>query len=148
MNAAPSQLRPDLAVIAEQVTPGSRVLDIGCGDGALMRALRDKQCDVRGVEIDGASFVRAQHRPLAQEKVALRRHRVLRAVAFGIVGGRIDQQVDRLIALEIDDAQRLAGIDGVHPEVPRGDHFVMDYGAGKVGHMRIGGHGRQPFQRR
>ena len=36
MNPAPSQLRPDLAVIAEQVTLGSRVLDIGCGDGALM----------------------------------------------------------------------------------------------------------------
>ena len=58
MNAAPSQLRPDLAVIAEQVTPASRVLDIGCGDGALMRALRDKQCDVRGVEIDGSSVER------------------------------------------------------------------------------------------
>ena len=28
-------LRPDLAVIAAHVTPGSRVLDIGCGDGAL-----------------------------------------------------------------------------------------------------------------
>ena len=34
-------LRPDLAVIAANVAPGSRVLDIGCGDGALMAALRD-----------------------------------------------------------------------------------------------------------
>ncbi|PZT90384.1 MAG: methionine biosynthesis protein MetW [Citromicrobium sp.] len=46
-------LRPDLGVIARHVTPGSRVLDIGCGDGALMLALRERDCDVRGIEIDG-----------------------------------------------------------------------------------------------
>lgn len=46
-------LRPDLAAIARQIAPGSRVLDIGCGDGALMLALRNKKCDVRGIEIDG-----------------------------------------------------------------------------------------------
>ena len=46
-------IRPDLAVIAGRVSPGSRVLDIGCGDGALMMALREKDCDVRGIEIDG-----------------------------------------------------------------------------------------------
>ena len=46
-------IRPDLAVIAGHVSPGSRVLDIGCGDGALMMALREKDCDVRGIEIDG-----------------------------------------------------------------------------------------------
>lgn len=48
-----SQLRPDLAVIAANVAPGSRVLDIGCGDGALLAALRDgKQVDARGMELD------------------------------------------------------------------------------------------------
>lgn len=46
-------LRPDLAVIADNVVPGSRVLDIGCGDGVLMAALRDeKNVDARGMEID------------------------------------------------------------------------------------------------
>ena len=54
----PEALRADLAVIADHVAPGSRVLDIGCGDGALMLALREKQCDVRGIEIDGASVER------------------------------------------------------------------------------------------
>ncbi|MXP29890.1 methionine biosynthesis protein MetW [Porphyrobacter algicida] len=48
------KLRPDLAVIARHVAPGSRVLDVGCGDGALMAALRSQDCDVRGIEIDGA----------------------------------------------------------------------------------------------
>ncbi len=45
-------LRPDLAVIAEHVTAGARVLDIGCGEGELMAALRDKRgVDARGLEI-------------------------------------------------------------------------------------------------
>ncbi|MBX7541694.1 methionine biosynthesis protein MetW [Qipengyuania sphaerica] len=47
-------LRPDLAAIAEAIAPGARVLDIGCGDGALLANLRDaKQVDARGMEIDG-----------------------------------------------------------------------------------------------
>lgn len=51
-----SNLRPDLAVIAQNVAPGSSVLDVGCGDGALMLALRDeRQCDARGLEIDPAN---------------------------------------------------------------------------------------------
>lgn len=48
-----STLRPDLAVIAANIAPGSRVLDVGCGDGALMAALRDeRQVDARGMELD------------------------------------------------------------------------------------------------
>lgn len=46
-------LRPDLAVIASLITPQSRVLDVGCGDGELLRWLRDeKQVDGRGIELD------------------------------------------------------------------------------------------------
>lgn len=53
MNAALARLRPDLAVIARKIPAGSRVLDIGCGDGELMAALRDEsQVDARGLEID------------------------------------------------------------------------------------------------
>jgi methionine biosynthesis protein MetW len=49
---SPRPLRPDLAVIASRIAPGSRVLDIGCGDGALMAALLEGGCDARGMEID------------------------------------------------------------------------------------------------
>jgi methionine biosynthesis protein MetW len=49
-----SLLRPDLALIAAHVAPATRVLDVGCGDGALLEALRAKGCDARGMEIDGS----------------------------------------------------------------------------------------------
>jgi len=49
-------LRTDLAVIRDNVAPGSRVLDVGCGDGTLLEALRDgKGCDARGMELDPAN---------------------------------------------------------------------------------------------
>lgn len=59
-------LRPDLAIIAANVTPGSRVLDVGCGDGALMAALRDeRQCDARGLELDAGDVAAAMARGLS-----------------------------------------------------------------------------------
>ena len=59
-------LRPDLSVIADHVAPGSRVLDIGCGDGALMAALRDSRgCDSRGLEIDSGNVAAAVARGLS-----------------------------------------------------------------------------------
>ncbi|WP_380783165.1 methionine biosynthesis protein MetW [Sphingomonas sp. R86520] len=59
-------LRTDLAVIAENVAQGSRVLDIGCGDGALMAALRDaRDVDARGLEIDARNVASAVARGLS-----------------------------------------------------------------------------------
>ncbi len=59
-------LRTDLAVIAENVAQGSRVLDIGCGDGALMAALRDtREVDARGLEIDAHNVASAVARGLS-----------------------------------------------------------------------------------
>jgi methionine biosynthesis protein MetW len=45
-------LRADLRLIADWIEPGSQVLDLGCGDGALLAHLRDtRQCRGYGVEI-------------------------------------------------------------------------------------------------
>jgi methionine biosynthesis protein MetW len=48
-------LRRDLALIAEMIPPGTRVLDIGCGDGALLEHLvHDLGVDGRGIELSQA----------------------------------------------------------------------------------------------
>ena len=47
--------RVDLLFIADLVEPGSRVLDIGCGDGTLLRLLASSRgVDGRGVEVNQA----------------------------------------------------------------------------------------------
>ena len=44
--------RVDLKIITGFVTPGARVLDVGCGDGALLARLEEeKQADGRGIEL-------------------------------------------------------------------------------------------------
>src|SRR5207244_2262279 len=59
-------LRPDLAIIAANVQPVTRVLDVGCGDGALMAALRDQRgCDARGLELDPGDVSAAMARGLS-----------------------------------------------------------------------------------
>jgi len=55
-----SPLRPDLARIAHWIAPGSRVLDLGCGDGMLLAHLRThKQVIGIGVELDDARMIQS-----------------------------------------------------------------------------------------
>ncbi len=50
-------------VVADLIPPGSRVLDLGCGDGALLAYLRDhRQCTGYGVEIDDAKLIECVRR--------------------------------------------------------------------------------------
>jgi methionine biosynthesis protein MetW len=52
--------RSDYAIISDIVARGSRVLDLGCGDGELLAWLaQHKQVDARGVEISGPRVQRA-----------------------------------------------------------------------------------------
>ena len=45
--------RPDLAVIAELVDRGHRVLDLGCGDGSFLKMLKNERgAEVLGIELD------------------------------------------------------------------------------------------------
>lgn len=48
-----TELRPDFAAIAKWIEPGAKILDLGCGDGSLLRYLRDTHNVFGyGVEID------------------------------------------------------------------------------------------------
>ncbi|NRT57773.1 methionine biosynthesis protein MetW [Sphaerotilus uruguayifluvii] len=50
--------RQALELIADLVPAGSRVLDLGCGDGALLALLRDRRgCRGYGVELDDAKVL-------------------------------------------------------------------------------------------
>jgi methionine biosynthesis protein MetW len=50
--------RADFAAIAQWVKPGSRVLDLGCGDGSLFNYLRrERGISGYGVEIDDANVL-------------------------------------------------------------------------------------------
>jgi methionine biosynthesis protein MetW len=57
--------RRDLELIAELVPPGSRVLDLGCGNGALLALLRDTRgCSGYGIELDDDKLLGAVQRGL------------------------------------------------------------------------------------
>jgi methionine biosynthesis protein MetW len=59
-------LRPDLQIIANNVAANTRILDVGCGNGDLMAALRDtKQVDARGMELDSSNVADAVARGLS-----------------------------------------------------------------------------------
>ena len=55
--------RQDMALIAELVPRGSRVLDLGCGNGELLAHLRDARgCSGYGIEIADANVLACERR--------------------------------------------------------------------------------------
>jgi len=53
-------LRADLSIICDWIKPGSHVLDLGCGDGALLRRLqKTRQVTGYGLEIDDTTLFAA-----------------------------------------------------------------------------------------
>ncbi|MCI1748555.1 MAG: methionine biosynthesis protein MetW [Acidipropionibacterium sp.] len=53
-DAGSGRLRPDQRIISSLVPTGSRVLDLGCGDGLLLRHLMDER-DCLGTGVDAAT---------------------------------------------------------------------------------------------
>lgn len=59
LNSAQNMLRDDFDVIANWVHPNAKVLDLGCGDGALLKALRERRnAHGYGIEIADENIVR------------------------------------------------------------------------------------------
>ena len=51
------ELRPEFRHIVEMVEPGSRVLDLGCGEGHLLKALQvEKRARVQGIELSDTAI--------------------------------------------------------------------------------------------
>ncbi|MEY3175175.1 MAG: hypothetical protein RLZZ436_3089, partial [Planctomycetota bacterium] len=72
MSHSPRYQIPDPSVsltdelIMQHITRGSRVIDLGCGDGRLMQRLNlELHCDVLGVEVEQENLVRVIQRGLA-----------------------------------------------------------------------------------
>jgi methionine biosynthesis protein MetW len=59
-------LRADLLEIAELIRPGERVLDLGCGDGTLLKYLVDsRQVTGRGIELSEVGVLESMKRGLS-----------------------------------------------------------------------------------
>lgn len=57
--------RPQFSIIVAWVKEGSKVLDIGCGDGVLgEKLIREKKCQVYGVDLDEIAVKEARRRGL------------------------------------------------------------------------------------
>ena len=48
---SPANVRLDHLLVAEMIEPDSRVLDVGCGDGELLKLLEGRGVDGRGIEL-------------------------------------------------------------------------------------------------
>ena len=59
-------MREDYKIISEIIEPGSKVLDLGCGDGELMALLtQEKNIRAQGIELDDSQIYKCVERGLS-----------------------------------------------------------------------------------
>src|SRR5262249_28135205 len=90
----------------------------------------DGVVEAAGVLDDGAQRIPAvgiEHGALVDEDVALQLDGVHRAVAVARIGRVVTQEVDRLLAVQVDDAQHLAALDDAPPRTARWHDLVAHH---------------------
>lgn len=98
-------LRADLALVAEQIPDGSRVLDLGCGSGSLLSWLMaERGCTGTGVEIDP--------------------DRVLRAIRRGVPVIELD--VDRMLGEFTDASYDVCVLSRTIQTIQRPEHVLRE----------------------
>ena len=132
-----TDLRPDLAAIARTIPDGSRVLDIGCGQGTLLAALAEyKRVDARGLEIDPARVATCVARGLSVvqgDAEADLAHYPDAAFDYAILGQTI-QMVDRPADV-LDELLRVGRAAFV--SFPNFAHWRMRVALGLGGRMPV-----------
>lgn len=111
MQADTDTLRPDLAIIADWIKPHANVLDLGCGDGALLSHLsREKQCHGYGVEIDDAEVLACARRgvDVVQRNIEDGLE-MFRGGQFDVVVLSMALQATKRTERVLDDMSRVAG---------------------------------------
>jgi cyclopropane fatty-acyl-phospholipid synthase-like methyltransferase len=109
MPAAPS---PRLAAIARALPlqPDSRVLEIGCGPGALARAIAARLSNGHILAIDRSASAIAQAEAASAEEIASGRMSVRQVAAEEFVLRPDEEPYDVVLAV------RVGALDGRHPE--------------------------------
>jgi len=101
-------LRTDLAFIADWIAPGSRVLDLGCGDGTLLAHLQlERGCTGYGVDRD-------DHKVAASVRQGINVIQLNLNHGLGIFG---DDSFDTVVQLQT--LQAVVNVEGVLREIGR-----------------------------
>src|SRR5689334_25205089 len=97
---APGGSRVDLLVVADMVAHGARVLDVGCGDGELLRLLETRGVDGRGIELSREGVNECVGKGLA----------VIQGEAGTVLEGYLDVAFDYVILSQTLQVTRPEGV--------------------------------------
>ena len=112
-----ARLRPDLAFIAHWVPERAHVLDVGCGDGAMLRYLElGKSCTGYGIELDDAQVLNS-----AQRGISVIQHDIEQGL--GLFG---DNSFDTVLCLSA--LQMMQHVEGLLRDIVRvGSEAIVSF---------------------